>query len=61
MIVDGEERHYTAIKDISRLLSKLSGKTKCAITIARTASMVFAQSQQEISAINTAAAMVTSR
>ena len=30
MIVDGEERHYTAIKDISRLLSKLSGKTKCA-------------------------------
>ena len=30
MIVDGEERHYTAIKNISRLLSKVNGKTKCA-------------------------------
>ena len=28
MIVDGEERHYTAIKNISRLLSKLNRKTK---------------------------------
>ena len=28
MIVDGEERHYTAIKNMSRLLSKLNGKTK---------------------------------
>ena len=28
MIVDGEERHYTAIKNISRLLSKLNGETK---------------------------------
>ena len=28
MIVDGEERHYTAIKNVSRLLSKLNGKTK---------------------------------
>ena len=28
MIVDGEERHYTAIKNIPRLLSKLNGKTK---------------------------------
>ena len=28
MIVDGEKRHYTAIKNISRLLSKLNGKTK---------------------------------
>ena len=27
MVVDGEERHYTAIKSISRLLSKLNGKT----------------------------------
>ena len=27
MIVDGEKRHYTAIKSISRLLSKLNGKT----------------------------------
>ena len=28
MIVDGEKRHYTAIKNISRLLSKLNGKTR---------------------------------
>ena len=28
MIVDGEERHYTTIKNIPRLLSKLNGKTK---------------------------------
>ena len=28
MIVDGEKRHYTAIKSISRLSSKLNGKTK---------------------------------
>ena len=27
---DGEKRHYTTIKSISRLLSKLNGKTKCA-------------------------------
>ena len=26
--VDGEKRHYTAIKNISMLLSKLNGKTK---------------------------------
>ena len=30
MIVDGEKRHYTAIKNISKLLSKLNGKTRCA-------------------------------
>ena len=30
MIVDSEKRYYTAIKDISRLLSKLNGKTRCA-------------------------------
>ena len=28
MIVDGDKRHYTAIKNISRLLSRLNGKTK---------------------------------
>ena len=28
MVVDGEDRHYTAIKNISRLLSKLNGKTQ---------------------------------
>ena len=27
MIVDGEKRHYTMIKSISRLLSKLNGKS----------------------------------
>ena len=30
MIGDGEKRHYTAIKNISRLLSKLNGKTRLA-------------------------------
>ena len=30
MIVDGEKRHYTTIKNISRLLSKLNEKTKYA-------------------------------
>ena len=28
MIEDGEKRHFTVIKNISRLLSKLNGKTK---------------------------------
>ena len=28
MIVDGEKRHYTTIKSISRLLSELNGKTQ---------------------------------
>ena len=28
MIVDGEKKHYSAIKGISRLLSKLNGKTR---------------------------------
>ena len=28
MIVDGEKRHYTTVKSISRLLSKLNGKTR---------------------------------
>ena len=32
MIVDGEKRHYTAIKSISRLLSKLNGKPSAHIT-----------------------------
>ena len=30
MIVDGEKRHYTTIKSISRLLSNLNRKTRCA-------------------------------
>ena len=29
LIVDGENRHNTAIKNISRLLSKLNGKNNC--------------------------------
>ena len=28
MMVDGEERHYMAIKNLSRVLSKLNGKTQ---------------------------------
>ena len=34
MVVDGEERHYTAIKSISRLLSKLNGKPSARTIIA---------------------------
>ena len=30
MIEDGRKRHYAAIKNISRLLSKLNGRTRCA-------------------------------
>ena len=30
MIVDGENKRHTAIKNISRLLSKLNGKSNCA-------------------------------
>ena len=33
MIEDGEKRHYTAIKNISRLLSKLNGKTKARVLL----------------------------
>ena len=49
MIVDGEKRRYTAIKNISRLLSKLNGYHYCM------------NCQEKISTISTAAAMVTSR
>ena len=34
MIVDGEKRHYTVIKNMSSLLSKLNGKTIVNIIIA---------------------------
>ena len=62
MVVDGEKRHYTAIKNISRLLSKLNGKTQHAYHYCMKCSTVFGQSQQEISTMSTAAAaMVTSR
>ena len=33
MIVNGEKRHYTAIKNISRLLSKLNGKSSRRISL----------------------------
>lgn len=33
MTLDGESRHYTAIKNISRLLSKLNGKSSHAYSI----------------------------
>ena len=33
MIVDGEKRHYTAIKNISRLLSRLNGKTRARVSL----------------------------
>ena len=34
LMIDGEKRHYTVIKNISRLLSKLNGKTIVNIIIA---------------------------
>ena len=50
MVVDGENRHYTPIKNISRLLKSLNAKiTREHITTASTVLMVFEQSQQEIS------------
>ena len=33
MIEDGEKRHYTAIKNISRLLSRLNGKTRARVSL----------------------------
>ena len=33
IIVDGEKRHYTAIKSISRLLSRLSGKNDSLVSL----------------------------
>ena len=59
MIVDGENKHYAAIKNVSRLLSKLNGKTQHVYHYCRNCKTVFAQSQQEISTMGTAAAMVT--
>ena len=57
MMVHGEKRFYTAIKNISKLLSKLNGKTQHAYNCLNG----FRRSQQEISTMSTAAAMVTSR
>ena len=66
MIVDGENRHYTAIKNISRLLSKLNGKSNrayhyCINCLNHWFLMVFGQCQQEISTMSTVTAMLTSR
>ena len=59
MIVDGEKRRYTAIKNISRLLSKLNGKTKRAYHYCMICLNDFRTESTSI--MNTAAAMVTSR
>ena len=59
MIVDGQKRHYTVIKNISRLLSKLNGKTKRAYHYCMICLNDFRTESTSI--MNTAAAMVTSR
>ena len=61
MIEDGEKRHYTAIKNISRLLSKLNGKTKRAYYYCMNCFNGFPTELEEISTMGTAAAMATSR
>ena len=65
MIVDGEERHYTAMKGISRLLSELNGKTRRAYHFCMNCNDGFRtrdnKRQQETSIMSTAAAMVTSK
>ena len=60
MIVDDEKRHYTTIKSISRLLSKLNGKTRRAYHFCMNCSIVFRQGQQGISIMSIAVAVVTS-
>ena len=59
MIVDGQKRYYTVIKNISRLLSKLNGKTKRAYHYCMICLNDFRTESTSI--MNTAAAMVTSR
>ena len=59
MIVDGQKTYYTVIKNISRLLSKLNGKTKRAYHYCMICLNDFRTESTSI--MNTAAAMVTSR
>ena len=61
MIVNGEKRHYTAIKNISRLLSKLNGKIQHADHYCMNCLNGFQTGQQGISIMSTAAAMATLR
>ena len=61
MIVASEKTHYTAIKNMSRPLSRLNGKTKRAYHYCINCVNVFGQSQQEISIMSIAVTMVMSR
>ena len=61
MVVDGENRHYTVIKGISRLLKSFNAIHKGEYHFCINASTVFEQSQQGISIMSSATAMVTSR
>ena len=62
MIVDDEKRHYTTIKSISRLLSKLNGKTRCAYHFCMNCLNGFRKaSARDKHYMNTAAAMGTSK
>ena len=56
MIEGGEKRHYTAIKNVSRLLSKLNRKTRRAYHFCMNCFNGFGQSQQEISIMSIAVA-----
>ena len=61
MIEEGGKRHYTTIKNISRLLSKLNGKTRRAYHFCMNCLNGSGQSQQEISIMNIAVIMVMLR
>ena len=61
MIEDGEKRHYTAIKSISRLLKSLNATHKGAYHFCINCFNGFGQRQQEIRIMSIAVAMVTLR
>ena len=61
MIEDGGKRHYTAIKNISRLLSKLNGKTQHAYHYCMNCLNGFGQRQQETSIMSIVVVMVMLR
>ena len=61
MIEDGEKRHYTAIKDISRLLKSLNATHKGACHFCMNCLNGFRTESAGISIMKIAVAMVTSR
>ena len=61
MIVDGKKRHYATIKSISRVLSKLNGKTQHAYHYCKNCLNGFRKASAGNNIIGTAAVMVTPR